>query len=676
MAKPKVFLTGGDEIGWALDDDLALTRRSLESIVEFTDLASCEVIHSVWWEGLLAIPAEVLAGKRIICHVSNRPFYYLQQPRFCLIRSMVGVWITVSGEAQRELSSINVSSQLIPYTIDTNTFAPVAADDPELLEVKRRWNIPADRYLIGNFHRDTEGRDLCSPKLQKGPDILAETVNLLAVRCLKPHVLLAGPRRFWIRSRLQELGIPYTFVGTAIEGSDDIGVNILPRRTLNLLYNLIDLYAITSRWEGGPRSVMEAAAARCKVISTRVGLAEDILEPASIYDSPLEAARIVEKDMRTGHLEASLEPQFRRTVQEHHPAAAAASLRRLYAELDAVPVCAASGKSSHPVRRPNPLRRATAILRKLYHRPPEDNRFSVGIWRKFVQPPYGGGNQFMLALRKSLERRGVNVAENSTAKNMNAYLMDSIWFDTDGFQKHWKKHSAGAVHRIDGPICLTRGSDRTSDDLCFELNARYASATVVQSVWNYQRIIELGYAPVRPVIIHNTVDPYIFNSCGRISFDHDRKIRLISTSWSNNPRKGGDIYKWLDQHLDWSRFDYTFVGNVSEKLVNIRHLQPMPSEALADILRRHDIYITASRNDPCSNAVIEALACGLPVLYLNDGGHPELVGQGGLPFIHKEEILPQLELLIEHYEMFQRLITVQDIEAVADKYLNLLREVA
>ena len=28
MAKPKVFLTGGDEIGWALDDDLALTRRS------------------------------------------------------------------------------------------------------------------------------------------------------------------------------------------------------------------------------------------------------------------------------------------------------------------------------------------------------------------------------------------------------------------------------------------------------------------------------------------------------------------------------------------------------------------------------------------------------------------------------------------------------------------------
>ena len=54
---------------------------------------------------------------------------------------------------------------------------------------------------------------------------------------------------FWIRSRLQELGIPYTFVGTAIEGSDDIGVNILPRRTLNLLYNLIDLYAVTSRWE-------------------------------------------------------------------------------------------------------------------------------------------------------------------------------------------------------------------------------------------------------------------------------------------------------------------------------------------------------------------------------------------------------------------------------------------
>jgi glycosyltransferase involved in cell wall biosynthesis len=37
-------------------------------------------------------------------------------------------------------------------------------------------------------------------------------------------------------------------------------------------------------------------------------------------------------------------------------------------------------------------------------------------------------------------------------------------------------------------------------------------------------------------------------------------------------------------------------------------------------------YVTTKHQDPCPNAVLEALACGLPVLYSNTGGVPELVG--------------------------------------------------
>jgi glycosyltransferase involved in cell wall biosynthesis len=220
-----------------------------------------------------------------------------------------------------------------------------------------------------------------------------------------------------------------------------------------------------------------------------------------------------------------------------------------------------------------------------------------------------------------------------------------------------------------------RGRDREMDDDLMAMNRRHASATVIQSEWSLERIFEMGYRPVEPVLIGNTVDPDIFHRRGRVEFNRARKIRLISSSWSNNPRKGGPLYKWVEEHLDWDRFEYTFVGNCSEKLEKIRMVEPLPSEGLADELRRHDIFITASQNDPCSNAVIEALTCGLPVLYLNDGGHPEIVGMGGLPYTDGPHLLAQLDRLVRHYEMIQRLIAVWPLEQVATAFDRLLREI-
>ncbi len=91
------------------------------------------------------------------------------------------------------------------------------------------------------------------------------------------------------------------------------------------------------------------------------------------------------------------------------------------------------------------------------------------------------------------------------------------------------------------------------------------------------------------------------------NFERQQKIRLISSAWSDNPRKGGPFLKWLDEALDWNRFEYTFVGRVKERFENIEHIQAVPSQELADILRRHDIYISVSLHEPCSNALLEAL---------------------------------------------------------------------
>ena len=101
-------------------------------------------------------------------------------------------------------------------------------------------------------------------------------------------------------------------------------------------------------------------------------------------------------------------------------------------------------------------------------------------------------------------------------------------------------------------------------------------------------------------------------------------------------------------------------------------MPPLPSPQLAEQLRQHDIFVTASRHDPCSNALLEALACGLPALYLQSGGHPELVGEAGLGFTEPDEVVAQLPRLVADYQAYQALIKVPSIAEIADQYLAVL----
>jgi glycosyltransferase involved in cell wall biosynthesis len=658
MRRPRVFLTGGDDIGWAVDEDLKLTRKAIEPIVDLVDLDGAEIVHGLWWQSLMLWPKERLAGKRIICHVPGEPFRYYTLPAYSGAVAGIGRWITRTTQAARQLESIKIRSDYVPYLVDTETFKLVPADDQKLTDIRRQWRLPEDSYLIGSFQRDTEGSDLHTPKAVKGPDIFLEVLLELQSRRLGFHAVLAGPRRHWMLRKLKEYDIPHTYVGQSADG-DDIAINTLPRSYLNLLYNMLDLYIVASRSEGGPHAILEAAASRCKVISTSVGMAADVLPPACIFKTPREAADVIRKDMSEDSLAETVDSLFHRVQSRHRPEMVTHLFQEIYDKMGEVPIY--HEKPSLP---PDPESTQSKTAKRL----------AVGLWHNFFKPPYGGGNQFMLALRKGFSKRSIDVEENKLREDIDAYVLNSIHFDVDRFLEFSRTHRINVIHRIDGPIFLIRGYDREKDELCYRLNEQFASATVIQSAWTFQRIIEMGYNPVNPVIIHNAVDSEIFHSRGRVPFDPDRKVRLISTSWSNNPRKGGPIYKWIEDHLDWNRFEYTFLGNASETFSRVRHIPPVSSEELADILRQNDIYITASSNDPCSNALIEALACGLPALYLDDGGHPELVGYGGLPFRKEEEILPQLDKLVESYESFQRLIVVSNMEEVAEKYLSLIRE--
>ena len=108
------------------------------------------------------------------------------------------------------------------------------------------------------------------------------------------------------------------------------------------------------------------------------------------------------------------------------------------------------------------------------------------------------------------------------------------------------------------------------------------------------------------------------------------------------------------------------------RLERIRSVGPVTSLEVAELLRTHDVYVAPSRDDPCSNALLEALACGLPAAFLASGGHPELVGEGGLPFEADDELPDVLDRLVEEIEERRAAISIPTIAEVADRYLATL----
>ncbi len=299
-------------------------------------------------------------------------------------------------------------------------------------------------------------------------------------------------------------------------------------------------------------------------------------------------------------------------------------------------------------------------------------RADLALFHEYDPPPSGGGNQFIRALTCELERRGLTVEANSISGGTTACLVNSFNFDAARLRR-FARADVRIVHRVDGPIGVYRGFDDGTDRRILELNAAFADATVFQSRYSLEKHGELGLELRRPIIVPNAPDPAIFHPPRERRPLDGRRLRLIATSWSDNPRKGADVLAWLDRRLDVERFELTFVGRSPVELERARAIGPIPSQPLADLLREHDLYLAASRDDPCSNALLEALACGLPAAFLRSGGHPELVGEGGLGFDDVEELPEVLGRLAVELDDRRALIRVPELADVADRYLEVLR---
>jgi glycosyltransferase involved in cell wall biosynthesis len=155
----------------------------------------------------------------------------------------------------------------IPIGVDLDNFPLV--DDTRRVGARADLGIPQSAFVVGSFLKDGVGLgDGYEPKLVKGPDTLVAVLARLHEAIPELLVLLTGPARGYVRRELESRGIRHvhTLLGA--------------RSELARAYHALDVTLVTSRQEGGPKSVLESLAAGVPLVSTRVGQAPELVADA------------------------------------------------------------------------------------------------------------------------------------------------------------------------------------------------------------------------------------------------------------------------------------------------------------------------------------------------------------------------------------------------------------
>ena len=266
----KIFLNNINE-SWVVDrfrDDWY--KHNSEISTNSIKKADIVWIISPWiWKN---VKTKFLRDKKFVCsiyHIDFDKFTEKDKEEFYVRDEFVDFYHVISNKTVSQLRRLTDKKIIsIPFWVDQNIFYEIQNKK----DLRKKFNFNTDDYLIGSFQRDTEGSDLVTPKLIKGPDIFLEIVTDLFTKNKNMKVVLAGKRRNYLIENLKKREIPFKYF-EMVTSSD-----------LNELYNILDLYLVTSRLEGGPQAILECGISKTPILSTDVGVAPEILNKKSIFN--------------------------------------------------------------------------------------------------------------------------------------------------------------------------------------------------------------------------------------------------------------------------------------------------------------------------------------------------------------------------------------------------------
>lgn len=271
----KVFILYAKE-NW-ITDELAKEWIENNKDIHTNNVNDADIIWILSNYIINQIPFHIYKQKKVITtihHITPWKVDRHQKNHFKKLDDITNIFITNQNICKKTLENyVTKPIKVLPLWHNENIWQ-ISNYKKEFL--RKKFKIDKKCFLVGSFQRDTEGAGIkrgdFKPKLEKGPDIFCKAVTYLKEK--NPHlkVLLTGLRRQYIINELKKNNIEYYYF------------EMCDFKTLNELYNCLDLYIVGSRVEGGPRAINECSLLKIPLLSTKVGISSLLCYPKSIFD--------------------------------------------------------------------------------------------------------------------------------------------------------------------------------------------------------------------------------------------------------------------------------------------------------------------------------------------------------------------------------------------------------
>lgn len=328
-----------------------------------------------------------------------------------------------------------------------------------------------------------------------------------------------------------------------------------------------------------------------------------------------------------------------------------------------------------------------------------------------LRPGVGGPGTFSGKLEQEFSRQSVSVAHRNLRGSTGALMFSVSW--GDWFYRLCRRWGVRSVLRVDGFMVPEYFDNRdqpaghqernlTPDSMAqnYRLQKDLAQADFVIYQSEFSKECADKYLYKRRdeyAVIKNGIDLEHFN-VGPIA---QRKRRLLSVGAIRHEYMLGTVLPVFEKL--WASYDLELliVGNLD--VINMEILEkfrrenpnlrdrvivtgPVANSDLPAYIHESDVLVHPRLGDWCPNVIVEAMACGAPVVCGAWGGAAELVGEAGAivpvgPWEYGDAYIESLADAtagvldnLDHYRLLarQRAESEFDIRQIANQYLGIL----